>query len=235
VLRTYKKAQEMGEKDAIDGMERAFIGMADKFAEIVDKKTKKYVEMKDRTVGGLTREDRVKFNNYSEKIMAGITSSDDIKDLQKDWWKNSEALDAADKFWGGNQIGEAARVFGRGFMDQFQADVSNKGANYFAVRNPKVLTYLSSSAAQGLGFSALEGASSKEEIKIKVDYAKEVSDMPYNQLSDRIKGLEDGEKKAVYNEVLRIKEEGLPKGGQTPIIPDVKQQPRRRGWKQRGT
>jgi hypothetical protein len=263
----------MGEKDAIDGMERAFIGMADKFADVVDKKTKNYTAEagKDITHRGLTGEDRVKFNNYSEKIMAGITSSDDIKDLQKNWWKDSKVLEAAGKFWGGHQIGEAAKTFGRSFIEDFQSHIEHesRGLDHFAVANPKVPLFFASNLGQELGFNSLGGLDQKG-VKERINEMRGVRDVERQGLTneqingkiaesqgrinnimadqnirdaERIRQVNDitNEIESKYNKALQWRLEELRRSsqqlGQQPPAPagGGGGQPRRRGWKQRGT
>ena len=197
VLSTYRRAQEMGEKDLIDGLEAAFIGkeyglardkktgelrkmnMEEMFADIVDKRTRNYVE-KDRTDGGLTKEESKTFKDYTEKIIAGITSSDDIKNLQKGFWKNENVMETIEKFWGGQQIGEAARTFGRDFIDTFQNGLETKGLEYFAVNNPKVARFVTSNLAQDLGIG-IPGWT-QNQVKDTVNHAREVRNLNDNDL-----------------------------------------------------
>jgi hypothetical protein len=179
-LRTYKKARVLRNKDAIEGIEFSFAHKPEvikKFAKIVDEETKGY-KPEDRTgpiagrPEGLNKKDVEErgYDSYANKIIAGAITADDIKKLQKGWWENPEAIEAAHKFWTGHQIGEAARIFGRTFSDNFRAK-AKPIKWYFEVdpithkiRNPNVPRYLASSAARNLGVAPLEGGETIQKI-----------------------------------------------------------------------
>lgn len=168
ILPIYKKARVLRDKDAVENIENSFVPKSpewkDKFSKIVDEETKKYKE-EDQTHGGITDKEKSEkgYSNYTQKVMDRIITSDDIKKMQKDWWNNPEAVEAAQKFWSGHQISEAARTFGRSFTDSFQADSVKRGAEWYykvddktgRINNPTIPRFYAGNTARDLGIGSL--------------------------------------------------------------------------------
>jgi len=168
ILPIYKKARVLRDKDAVEDIENSFVPKSpewkDKFSKIIDEETKKYKE-EDQTHAGLTDKEKEEkgYSNYTQKVMARIITSDDIKKMQKDWWDNPEAMEAAQKFWSGHQVSEAARNFGRSFTDSFQADSVKRGAEWYykvddktgRINNPTIPRFYAGNTARDLGIGSL--------------------------------------------------------------------------------
>lgn len=111
------------------------------------------------------------FSSVYEAIVTGL-GGDDIKHLDKSNIHKEEFMNAALRNWNGHQIGEAARTFGREFIDEFQKAAETMGRDGLLEPknfNPNVINYLNSSAAQSLGFSSLGNKVSTEE---SISYGK---------------------------------------------------------------
>ena len=180
ILKVYENAQKRRDIDTAEKIEANFIGdstLRDAFAKITDKTTLNLSP--DNQTGaaqgrpsGLKKSDIEKgYSSFNEKIIAEAKKTEDIKNLQKGWWNNSELMGAAHKFWGGHQIGEAAKLFGRSFTDKLQDSAHNIDW-YFEpdprtgkIRNPSVPQFLASNAAQSLGMSPLKGGETTKDVE----------------------------------------------------------------------
>jgi hypothetical protein len=121
---------------------------------------------------GLDRRDAEErgYTSSAQKIIGEAKTADAIKALQKGWWNNKDLMDAAHKFWAGNQTSQAATTFGRDFLNQLET--TKRSADwYFEIdsvtkrpRNIAMARYFASSAAQGLGISPLEGLAGPPDI-----------------------------------------------------------------------
>ena len=179
VLESYKKARDLRDKERIDKIEQSFPDTKDKtgrplwqrFAEVVDKETASY-KPEDRTgyMGypiGLTEKD-VKvygYENYAQKIMAGVRTAEEIKRLRKGWWEDAYLMEAADKFFGGPQWAMAGHTFGREFIETIASDIRKELARIkklpgkeaeiqfkaFVLLNPAKARYAESTPAQAMG------------------------------------------------------------------------------------
>ncbi|MBI2098262.1 MAG: hypothetical protein HYT49_01180 [Candidatus Wildermuthbacteria bacterium] len=170
---------------------------SDRFADIKDRVSQNAIDPKDRTYGGYSEEDvergliskkefdnlkadvqavraggtgRGLTGNYGAKVVTDATSAGDIKQLQKGWWKDKQLMEAAHKFWKGNQVDQAAREFGREFINSLEQN-KKKGDWYFGIdketgkpRNIAMARYEVSSSAQGLGIAPKEGAESTDDV-----------------------------------------------------------------------
>ena len=171
----YQKARQTRNMDLVEGLERAFVNedwAMSAFASTTDNITANAVDPNDQTQGGLDRKDREErgYTSFADKVIGEAKTSDEIKALQKNWWNNDDLMNAAHKFWGGSQTGQAATNFGRDFVNRLGA-TKKDAAWYFelekrtgsdgkvmhAPRNVAMPTYLASSAAQGLGIAPLGG------------------------------------------------------------------------------
>ena len=105
-----------------------------------------------------------------ELIPMKITAELGPKDIEKAdlSYLNKEAIH---RFWSGREISKAAQTFGREFVDEFMEEAEKKGVDWYLEHNPKVLLYLSGTAAQDLGFRPLEGMEAKE-IRERIKLAR---------------------------------------------------------------
>ncbi len=213
VVKTYKKAVGMRDSDTMEGIERITVGRAlkdakgndmedaqgnkillsTKLGEIVKEMTSTAVDPDDRAdANGLNKKDRDRgYVSYADKIIGDAKTDDDIKQLKKGWWKNEDLMNAAQKFWGGSQIGKAATNFGKSFSDDFQADVQKKGLDWYfeidkntgKMRNPDAPKYLTGNGAMALGIG-LAGVN-QSQINNRVAQGKIIERNP--DLSDAYK------------------------------------------------
>ena len=193
VSRAYENARRRRQVDTAEKFEQSFAtantpqaaALNRRFAAILDQTTATLAP-DDRTgfagrPNGLDASDvRKGYTSFGEKIIGEAKSAEAIKRLQKGWWDNPALLEAAHKFWGGHQIAEAARIFGRGFNERFQEAAQAHGIDwYFDIdpttgrpRNPDVPRFLASSAAQGLGMSPLPGGERASDINFLMKVAR---------------------------------------------------------------
>lgn len=103
------------------------------------------VELKD--------EDREKgYESVLEKLVAEA-SPKTIEKWDKKIILREDVQEAAHKFWGGREIGAAAREFGSAFVDEFMAKANIRGFEWYEQNNSKALRYLSRGPAQDLGLN----------------------------------------------------------------------------------
>ncbi|MCK4454341.1 hypothetical protein KAU51_03275 [Candidatus Parcubacteria bacterium] len=186
IMKVYKKAIEMKDRGAYESIERAYIKEGWKDMEKIAFK-KGIVTKKNLAEKG--------YKDYKEAIIGGATSAEDIKQLQKGWWEDKDLMEASHKFWGGHQIGEAARTFAREFVDKFQDSAEERGAKSYLKPenlNLKIPNYLNSSAAQGLGFSSIT-----EGERITDKYAQE-------KVGKTLKELREEQKKIIDTEIEKV-------------------------------
>ena len=160
---SFRKLVRMGEEKAWKGMLRNFKNMHKEFEEILNKE------------GTVTKEDLKKKNYKSikEYIVGETKKADDIKQLNKDWFKDEEFMEAVHKFWGGHQVGEAAKIFARKFTDAFNAEADKHDISwYFEVdddtkkmRNPQLARYLASTGAMNAGLYPIKGGEDRKELE----------------------------------------------------------------------
>lgn len=180
----YTKANVLGDDDVVEAIERSLINdktMIDLLAGI---KTEFIEESKQSSTSGLTKdEEREGMRSFTDKIIADVKSADDAKQLGKGLDKNNDAVDAMHQFWGGPQFASAINEHGRKLSDKIE-ERKLTGAQYLATNpatekqfNQKAAIYFASTAAQGFGLSAADGAETTEAIK-EITTDIKVSQMP---------------------------------------------------------
>ena len=158
ILSDYEKAARLSDKKKMGMIERTLVStLGEDFGKIAEKE------------GIYTAADKAKdkgkgIDTYTKKIIASVKTADDVKQLQKDWWENPEAMETAQKFWTGAQFGAAGREFGREFIESLTPLITQlknfKQANdvsgylHFVWDRPGLARYSETAAAQELGFGS---------------------------------------------------------------------------------
>jgi hypothetical protein len=98
------------------------------------------------------------------KVIAGVKTADDIKQLRKEVIHEEAAMTAMQKFWTGHQWGAAAREFGKELVDALEPLINQlrtfketnnvEGYLHFVWNRPGLARYSETAAAQELGFSS---------------------------------------------------------------------------------
>jgi hypothetical protein len=121
--------------------------------------------------------DEAKEGPYIERIIKGVKSADDIKQLQKGWYKNAELLSTAieHEYLRGPQL----RALGedREFVEIYSRSIQNLidriGIDEFVRRHPRQAMYLAGSAAQELGYTAPPGLTRERIRELKRRWEEE--------------------------------------------------------------
>ena len=174
ILKVYEDAEKKRQKEAIKKFRIAF-GSSDEdvsneMAKIRDRITANFAP-DDRTgpaagrPSGLSQKDiDAGLTNFTEKIAKEIKTPEDMKHLREGWWNNAKFMEAAQKFWGGPQLGRAADIFGRRFVDKYMetAETRPKSVKWFLENNQNALMYLTGNAAQDAGYRSMKDLSRDE-------------------------------------------------------------------------
>lgn len=153
------------------------------------------------------------------KTMKGTATAEEIAQLPKGWHNKKDEngkpylLDAAQEFWTGSQMQQAAVRFGREFLNAFEASKKDKGIDWYLEpvprgrnengeiiyqpRNTSIPRWAANNAAQGLGVSPLEGAEGTTGVNNRTKVARQWAEQ-YN----KVPGIQDN-----YKELMRILEE----------------------------
>ena len=160
MLAVYERSIDMKDKKTQEKIERSYI--KDGWEEMEEiAKRKEVITDKDMAEKG--------HKDYRDVIIDGSKSSEDVKQLQKGFQKDEKILESLNKFWGGQQVGEAAKTFGREFVDAQQEFASENGPEWYLRPenfNTKIPNYMNSSTAQGIGFSSITGGERLEKTEI---------------------------------------------------------------------
>jgi hypothetical protein len=92
----------------------------------------------------------------TSKELVAEAKGDDIKDFNKELWKNKDVQDTIYKHWTGEKVGAAGREFHEDFLDEFRTGMKREGkegekVKQYLAENKSLSNYLTSSAARGLG------------------------------------------------------------------------------------
>jgi len=119
---------------------------------------------------GLTRSEAKDHKSFYEKLVDGM----DPEKAGKGWQKDKAFMEAATKFWGGAKWAEAGRTLGREFEESLIKFNDEHGGIKWYIDNKNVALprYLASSGAASLGLSPMEGATTTEEIKTRLEESK---------------------------------------------------------------
>lgn len=138
-----------------------FKKIRDAFPHLAEEMGKGFSETTKENAGLAFKDDAEKEmygNSITAKIIAKVKPANipkmDIEGIFKlppDDKTRGDIEATMHKFWTGEQVGAAARNFGRAFMEPFIEMVKVKGKNWYKTNNPRLGTYLDSSAARGLG------------------------------------------------------------------------------------
>lgn len=174
VLESYENAKKKGKVETAEKFEQTFGGnnnIRTEMAKITDRVTAKLAP-DDRTgpnagrPSGLNKNDvdEKHYASFTDKIADSVKTLEDMKRLQKGWWNNSALMESAQKFWGGPQLGKAADVFGRSFVDKYMETVEGrqKPVKWFLENNQSALTYFTGNAAQDFGYRPIKGLARDE-------------------------------------------------------------------------
>jgi len=159
MLQMYEEAAKKGDKKTMAMMERRLVKSLAEDAELQRSFREtgiKYGIYKKEEFEKLTEEE--KRRKYLEEILKGVKTADDVKQLQKGWYKNAELLATAIEhdYLGGPQLralGED-REFVEFYSRKIQHLIDRIGIDEFVRRHPRQAMYLAGSAAQELGYTA---------------------------------------------------------------------------------
>jgi hypothetical protein len=192
MLTVYQRAIDMKDDKTRENIERSYI--KDGWKEMGQIAMRK---------GVITQKDMAEkgHKDYRDVIIDGTKSADNVKQLQKGFQKDEKIMESINKFWGGQQVGEAAKTFGREFADTQQAFAEDHKAEWYLEPknfNTKIPNYMNSSTAQGIGFSSITGGDRLEKTKIgeasnfaairkekKTNIDKEIAKAPLSNLEKR--------------------------------------------------
>ena len=93
-----------------------------------------------------------KIETRLEKVV-GRAKSANIKYFSSEALTGQGAQEAIHKFWTGTHIAEAAREFGKVFVDKFQEEGNERGMEWYEKNNKPLARYWYSTAAQGQGLT----------------------------------------------------------------------------------
>jgi hypothetical protein len=108
-FRVYEEAAKKGDKRTMGMIERRLVKSLAEDSELQE--AFKKIATKHKMY------DEAKEGPYIKRIIKGVRTADDVKQLQKGWWEAPGAMEAAQKFWTGHQWGLAAREFGKELVD----------------------------------------------------------------------------------------------------------------------
>jgi hypothetical protein len=148
-------------KEAIKTHPEEFKKIRDAFPHLAEKIGKGFSE-KVKEAAGLTFKDKAEEILYGNSIPAKLIAQVKPANIPKMDIEGIFELEPTDpirvqietaihKFWTGEQVGTATRNFGRIFMEPFMEMVKAKKEPWYKKENPRLHTYLKSSAAKGLG------------------------------------------------------------------------------------
>jgi hypothetical protein len=169
MLGIYEEAAKKGDKKTLEMIERRLIKslaedkeLQESFKEIATKH-KMYDEAKE--------------GPYIERILKGIKTADDVKQLQKGWYKNAGLLSTAieREYLGGPQLqalGED-REFVEIYSESIRSIIERIGIDEFVRKYPRQAMYLAGSAAQELGYTAPPGLTRERIRELKRRWEEE--------------------------------------------------------------
>jgi hypothetical protein len=145
ILQIYEEAAKKGNKKTMGMMERRLLlslggdflkrkiemGMYTEKDIDEDVKSGVFTQEQGKLMKGLmekvkrkeklsTEEEKALKDLNITKVIDGVKTADDMKQLQKGWWNVPEAMEAAKHFWTGHQWGLAAREFGRELINALE-------------------------------------------------------------------------------------------------------------------
>jgi hypothetical protein len=154
ILRNYEEAAEKRDKKTLAMIERRLIKSLEEDSELR--------ESFKRIATKYGMYDEAKEGPYIERIIKGVKSADDLKQLQGKWWENTAIREMAERFWTGAQWGAAAREFGKELVDALEPLINQLrtfkqtndviGYLHFVWDRPGLARYSATGAAQELGF-----------------------------------------------------------------------------------
>lgn len=159
-IATAKMANNVGAIPDAERIARALLHIAK------DPDEKKSEGKKNELLNAMGFTDEGKYGSLMKKLVSEA-KGDEIKDFNKNLWKNTEIQKTILEHWTGEKVGSAGREFHEDFLDEFR-DVAKKNSSMI---NQNLRNYLSSSPAQGLGLSMKEinpelEKTSKEKVEI---------------------------------------------------------------------
>lgn len=128
--------------------------MGEGFAESVQEKAGVKLTSEDIAAGYRTVAEKTTIKippaHIPKMDMEGI-----LEGLKKRIPECIEVEAAIHHYWTGRQVGTATSEFGKPFLDRFLKVAQRAGMAWYKTNNPKLATYLKSSAAQGLGLGPI--------------------------------------------------------------------------------
>jgi hypothetical protein len=178
MLQIYEEAAKKGDKKTMSLMERRLVRSLAEDAELQRSFREvgiKYGIYKKEEFEKLTEEE--KRRKYLEEILKGVKTADDIKQLQKGWYKNVELLSTAieREYLKGPLL--AAMSEDREFVEIYSGTIRDIieriGIDEFVRRHPRQAVYLAGSPAQELGYTAPPGLTRERIRELKRRWEEE--------------------------------------------------------------
>jgi hypothetical protein len=168
-LGIYEEAAKKGDKKTMGMMERRVVKSLAEDSELQEGFKKIAVKHK--------MYDEAKEGPYIERILKGVKSADDVKQLQKGWYKNVELLSTAieHEYLRGPQL----RALGedREFVEIYSRSIQNLidriRIDEFIRKYPRQAMYLAGNAAQELGYTAPPGLTRERIRELKRRWEEE--------------------------------------------------------------
>lgn len=138
-LSLHEKALKRGNKKSAESIELAYITS---LSEELESNAKKY--------GIFTNEDIQKYGTYKAKILAGVKTEEDIKQLQKNWYKELKDKEKQQVLlWKGNRVGLAVRTTPE-FAEEYSKMLEEE-KDWVLKNNPDAFYYTFTTPARILG------------------------------------------------------------------------------------
>jgi len=178
MLQIYTEAAGKGDKKTMSLMERRLVRSLAEDAELQRSFREvgiKYGIYKKEEFEKLTEEE--KRRKYLEEILKGVKTADDIKQLQKGWYKNVELLSTAieREYLKGPLL--AAMSEDREFVEIYSGTIRDIieriGIDEFVRKYPRQAMYLAGSPAQELGYTAPPGLTRERIRELKRRWEEE--------------------------------------------------------------
>jgi hypothetical protein len=178
MLQMYEEAAKKGDKKTMALMERRLVRSLAEDAELQRSFREvgiKYGIYKKEEFERLTEEE--KRRKYLEEILKGVKTADDVKQLQKGWYKNVELLSTAieREYLKGPLL--AAMSEDREFVEIYSGTIRDIieriGIDEFVRKYPRQAMYLAGSPAQELGYTAPPGLTRERIRELKRRWEEE--------------------------------------------------------------
>ncbi len=167
-------------------------------------------DMQERIERGFIKDYGDKFKdwggNSKEDIIKKANTEDKIKELQKEWYKEKDLLEIANRRWIGHQIGISAKINQKDFIDRQNEFVREHNLDwYIKNENQAIPLYHATNAAQGYGLENPFGT--REQIREAFETPRKIKEGMEFIEREIEKGKKEAEKKKDRKKKDRKKKE----------------------------